>query len=274
MKKTTLLLLTISAIAASPVSAGVVMEMATKDSSGQEMTDNTISAQSELIRLDNVGGATGHMSMIFRGNELMMLNHDEKEYYVIDEATLQQMNSQMSEAMKMMEEQLANVPPEQRAMVEKMMRGKMQGMGMDTGSQTANPPAPPRVEAAGSGNWEGYPCVKYVVHEGAEKTQEIWATPMNRIEGADEMTAAFRKMSEFMQKMTETFKAGPFAQVGQTPMGLMQEIEGFPVHSKHFSDGELERETFLKSATMKSLEPSLFEVPSGYKRQDLMRGRR
>ena len=62
--------------------------------------------------------------MIFRDDLFLMINHDDKTYTVIDEATLEQIGSRMSAAMTKMEAQLAQMPPEQRAMMEKMMQGR------------------------------------------------------------------------------------------------------------------------------------------------------
>ena len=56
------------------------------------------------------------------------MDHKDKSYIVMDEAMLDEVSAQMSEAMKEMEAQLASMPPEQRAMVEQMMKGQMQGM--------------------------------------------------------------------------------------------------------------------------------------------------
>jgi hypothetical protein len=273
MKWPTIALMMSVALTAAPAWAGVVMEMNAIDGSGNETEENTIYAEGEQIRLDNLGGAGEQVSMIFRGDHLVMLNHDEKEYYLIDEETLEHLNSQMSEAMRMMEEQLANVPPEQRAMVEKMMQGKMQEMGMTSDGAASAPPAP-RVEKSGSENWQGYPCVKYSVIEGELKSQEVLATPMTRIEGAEEMKESFKALAVFLQKMTESFKAGPFAQAGQTPLELLEEIDGFPVVTRYFEDGEITREVFLESSSTRSLESSLFEVPKGYKKRDIAGQRR
>jgi hypothetical protein len=54
-------------------------------------------------------------------------------------------------------------------------------------------------------------------------------------------------------------------------MQMINQIEGFPVHTRHFEKGELDRETFLKSSTQESLDESLFAAPSGYKEEDLFK---
>jgi len=71
MKKlfiTSILLLSLSS---SLVYAGVVMELVTRDASGQETNRSKIYAQSEMIRMDEEGGSAAGGSMIFLGNEFL-----------------------------------------------------------------------------------------------------------------------------------------------------------------------------------------------------------
>ena len=81
---------------------------------------------------------------------------------------------------------------------------------------------------------------------------------------------AFKEMAKSMTKMLESVK-GPFANLASNPMQMINQIEGFPVHTRHFEKGELDRETFLKSSTQESLDESLFAAPSGYKEEDLFK---
>jgi hypothetical protein len=50
----------------------------------------------------------------------------------------------------------------------------------------------------------------------------------------------------------------------------MKELGGFPVVTRDFgNDGALKVETVLRSAKRQTIEPSAFEPPSGYKRQEM-----
>jgi hypothetical protein len=118
--------------------AGVVMDMVTRNASGQETDRTKIHAQSKKIRMDIDSEGADDGMMIFRDNEFVYVNHSDKSYIVTDEAMLEEVSAQISDAMKEMEKQLAGMPPEQRAMVEQMMKGRMQGMMPQQGD------APPR----------------------------------------------------------------------------------------------------------------------------------
>ncbi len=261
MKKlTTLLFLIVFWIPHSAL-AGVVMTMVTSDGSGRQIDSSKIFAQSEMIRVDNIGGE--NMSMIFRGEEMLMLSHTDKTYFVMDQAMLEQLSSQMNEATKMMEAQLAQVPPEQRAMVEKMMQGQMQNM------MSMEPPPPPRVETGGASSWLDYSCTQYTVYSGSDKSQEICAASPNQIEGSDEVIGAFQNMAAFMTKMSESMP-GPMASgMARNPTGMMDQIDGFPVHTLHYENGRVIRETSLESITQQSLDESIFSAPADYAQQQM-----
>ena len=74
--------------------------------------------------------------------------------------------------------QLANLPPDQRAMAEQMMRGQMQGMMGDSESAP-----PPRVEKKSRGAWQGRECTHYDVFENNIKIQEICSAPLDKVDG-------------------------------------------------------------------------------------------
>ncbi len=254
-------------VATSTVQAGVVMEMVTSDASGQETERSKIYAQSKLIRMDEVDPTGAGASMIFLGDRFLYVDHKDKSYMVIDEAMLEDVSSQISEAMKEMEAQLAAMPPEQRAMMEQMMEGRMQGM---MGQQGPKPP-PPRIEAKGNSKWQSYDCRRYEVFEGDEMTQEVCSTDLDDIEGSGEFIAAFRNMAEYMTKMTESMPMR--GDNGVNPGELMKQIDGFPVHTIEYENGQVASESSVESVTEQSLDSTLFAAPEGYQRKDPMRGR-
>ncbi len=90
--------------------AGMVMDMVTRNASGQETNRSKIYAQSKMIRIDEVGGPASEGTMIFRDNELVYVDHRDKSYMVMDEAMMEDMSVQISDAMKQMEAELAKMP--------------------------------------------------------------------------------------------------------------------------------------------------------------------
>ncbi len=170
--------------------------------------------------------------------------------------------------MRQMEAQLADMPPEQRAMVEEMMRGQMQAM------MGGNPEdrIPPRVEKTGAGQWESKPCTQYAVYEGAEKTQEICAAPLADIQGVGEAMEAFTNMAGFMNQLSDSMPEPMASAMAENPMELIDQIDGFPVRRVDLMNGQVLSETTLEGVVEQALDESVFAVPEGFTEQDLFQG--
>jgi len=256
-------------LAAAPLSAGVALDMVTKDPSGQTIEAMKVYAQAGKIRMDGVGQpADEQMSMIFLGEEFLVLDHGNQTYIVVDAAMIAEVGSKMEAAMQKMEAQLANMPPEQRAMVEEMMPGQMQGL-MGAKSETR---IPPRVDKIGAGQWESKPCTQYAVYKGAEKTQEICAAPLDEIEGVREAMSAFESMAGFMNTLSESMPEPMASAMAENPMELIDQIDGFPVRRVDFSYGQIVSETTLEGVVEQVLDESLFAIPADYTQQDPFAG--
>jgi len=256
--------------AASQVSAGVVFEVETKDhKSGDSGVVQAFVAGKNMKMLITSSDALDGNEMIFRGEnrEMIVVDHDGKSYMVIDEAMINSIGEQLSGVEAQMREALKNVPPEQRAMMEKMMKGRM--------PPQATGPARSKVElrrTSESGNKNGYPCVKYEATLDGRKVREVWVTPWDNVEGGDEAVEAFEAMAEFFTKMRDSMpKFGGDENGNDNPFEDMKELNGFPVLTYEYAaDGSLESESVLNSSARRTLGSEEFEPPSGYKQRQMM----
>ena len=108
------------ALAAQAASAGVYVEMVDHD-----IKANT-STLAQKIYVQNGNGrfvdAEGRATLIKNGT-FYIIDDKDKSYVMFDKATMEQLAKKISEAMEKMKEQLAQLPPEQRAQMEQMMPG-------------------------------------------------------------------------------------------------------------------------------------------------------
>lgn len=264
MKKLSVAVLALLTHLSIPAHAGVVLDMLMKDTSAGTSSATKISADAGMIRLDTPGDSD--VSMIFRGNEFLILNHDDSTYMVVDESMLNAVSSQMSAAMKQMEAQLASLPAEQRAMMERMMKDRMKSFAPPEAVEPAL-----TVDSTGTGEWRSYSCNQYTVSDDTGKIQEICAASLDEIDGADEVKASFTKMAEFMKQLTSKL---PFASgFASSPTAMMDQIDGFPVHTLHYDNGKVTEEVSLESAVEQPIDAALFSPPKGYTKQEIMPGR-
>ena len=240
-------------LATVPVDAGVVMQLVSKDPTGNVTNRMNFFVLDGMVRMDE---SDGNMSMLFLGNGMTVLDHKERSYLVMDDAMIEQLQA----AMQKMQAQLAAMPPEQRAMVEQMMQGKMPG-----GGET---PPPPRIESLGSGEWGDYACDRYAVYAGGQKIEEICAAALGKVTGGDEVMAAFRGMAAYLRKIIESMPAPMASMMGNNPIGYMEQIKGFPVQNISFQSGQVSDETTLESVREENVDTGMFSPPDDYRRQD------
>ena len=209
-------------------------------------------------------------TMIFRGDrgeggQMVVVNHDKKGYFVMDQQAMSGMANQMNQAMQQMQAQLKDMPPEQRAMIEKMMKSRGSVMVQ------APPPRPP-AEVTRTGERDtvnGYPCVKYEVTRGGQKVRELWVTDWDNVEGGDEAADAMRAMAKFGEEVLSAVSGSVPFKLPESPFAEIDQMAGFPVSTKSFDNGRLSDETTLRSSRRQAIDPAAFEPPPGYKRQTM-----
>lgn len=211
-------------------------------------------------------------SVIFLGDtdEMHMIDHDKKTVMVMDRQTIEALGQQMSQVMQQMEEALAQVPPEQRAMMEKMMKGKMPGSDYE-------PPPPPVVSDLGeSGSVNGVACQwKQVTRDGV-LSDKACVCDDGAIAGGKEMVALAHEMREFAEGLMKVASSAANmptlggGTVGELGAAVTADLGGFSLISEAYDgDEKLMRRSTFTSADEVSIPDAEFTPPSGYKKQTL-----
>ena len=211
-------------------------------------------------------------SVIFLGetDEMYMIDHEKKSYIVMDRESVEAMANQMSEAMQKMQQAMAQIPPEQRAMMEKMMKDKM------AGDPNYKPPSPPVVTSLGqNGNVNGISCEWKQVTRDDVLEEKACVCNQNEIAGGPEMVALAHEMRDFAEGLTKLANSvssmpmlGGGGTMGDFAMAMTADLGGFSLISEHYDgEGKLMRRSTFESADEVSVADEEFVPPSGYKRQ-------
>lgn len=272
MKKSPILA-ALALLLTAPLYGGVVYEIEVKDHEQEPPKTESIQAAVEgrHLKMGIASGGRGSQGeMIFRGDrrEMVVVDHDSRTYHLIDSAAMAGIAGRLSEAERMMQEALKNVPEDKRAMIEQMMKQKMPN------AQAAPQRAKSELKKTSErGEQNGYPCVKYEVLRGGKKIRELWVTDWSNVEGGSDVVGAFEDMAGFFSELMDSMPSfGGYGGPGADPaFEHMKELGGFPVLTREFdeADGSLEGETLLRSARRQTIDPDAFEPPSGYKRQEM-----
>ncbi|MEQ1573196.1 MAG: hypothetical protein ABL993_03015 [Vicinamibacterales bacterium] len=151
---------------AAPASAQGITMVQRETRNGQ-MTTNRMQMDRTHLRAETRNG-TEQVAIVYDGGGDLarMLNLDKKTYVEMTRAQVQQMGQQVSGAMAAMQAQMANMPPEQRAMIEQMMRGRGAGM---PGMPGATAPAKIEYRRSGADKVGQWACNKYDGYREQEK---------------------------------------------------------------------------------------------------------
>jgi hypothetical protein len=232
--------------------AGVRIQLETTDLSNNKTSTETIMLDNTRLRIE--AGEKNSMMFLTDGgrNRVVILDRAKNTYQEMDEATMKQLADQMSGAMAQMEAAMKNLPPDQRAMMEKMMKGKMPQAGAA---------APKTVYTAkGSGIVNGFACTKYDGMQGAQKVSEVCAASPSQIKITPSDFQVFEKMKQFFAGMLDAMKGSPFGANIQTASITQSGIEGFPVQTTSFRNGQASDRVDLKSVANASFSDADFSV--------------
>lgn len=251
------------------VIADSVLEVQTTERRGAAPVMGTVevSTSGSKSKLDIASVDTEESgTMIFDGDigELVVVDHEEKRYYVIDKQQMDAMAKQVRDARRQMEEALANVPPEQQAMARQMMR---------LPEAVPEPPPTTLSKTGESDNVAGHDCDYFDVMQEGRRIRDLCITPWKNIEEGRETADALIKLGDFFDSMRKAFSQGGGSSLvdrQQDMYGYMNELEGYPVLSRDYgADGVVEYESRLVSSRQEELDDAIFARPEDYKQHSL-----
>jgi hypothetical protein len=234
-----------------PVFAGVRIQMENTDLATNKTSTQVIMMDNTRLRVD----ADEKTSMMFLTdggrNRMVILDKAKNTYQEIDEQTMNQMAQQMSGAMAQMDAAMKNMPPEQRALMEKMMKGKM--------PQAAAAPAKTVYTAKGSGSVNGFSCTKYEGDKGGQKVADVCAGVPAQLKLSASDMQIFEKMREFSSTLVSSLANSPIRV--NVPTGSLEAgYEGYPIERVDFENGQATRRAELKSITRANFADADFSL--------------
>ena len=251
-------------LAAAPLWAGVRVK-----AEQTEIKNNETTQQELLLDNDRLRANERNRSMLFLtdgGRERMVvLDMARNEYREMDRQSIEQVSEQLQGVMGQLQSQLQNLPPEQRARLEQMMKGRMGQAGQAAAPRTT-------YTAKGSGSVNGFPCTQYEGMRGAEKVADLCAAKPAEVRFNASDFQVIEKMREFGANMLTTLANSPLA--NSRVADLMQPgYEGLPVQQTSYSGGQAINKWEVKSIERVSFSDTDFSWGNA-KKVDLIPGRR
>lgn len=198
--------------------------------------------------------------VIFHADQsvVWIIDPTEGRYYEMTPAKVAEVRPQMEAAQKEMSAELAKMPPEQRRALEQMMAQMGQGVGT---------PTPATVRVVGRGERVGsFDCVHYEVLRSGQRTEEVWAAPLEQLQLQREELETLAALSRLFEPLGSQ---GPVSQLsGLTTIQGGERVEGFPVRTLSYDNGQAYREEVVVRAERQSFDAKLFELPPGLRKTE------
>lgn len=253
--------------ASSPAAhAGAVLELLTTEYSQDPPVIGTveISTDGRESRIEITSVSSNESGgMIYRSGkkEMIAIDHAAREYYVIDQATMDRMAAQVRAAMEQTEAALKSMSPEERALAEQMIQRPV--------ASDSQPPAEYELVASGKRDQiAGFDCRYYNVVQEGRKIRDLCVTPWREIAEGKQAAEAMMELGDFFENMREAFSgAGGLEAMDrqQEMFAYMKELGGYPVLSRDYDiNGRVESESRLQAARSEKISSALFEPPPGY----------
>jgi hypothetical protein len=255
--------------------AGVVFDIETKnnDTNPPQVTNTRVLVEGRLLKLQTATpGNQQPTEMIFRGDrrEMIIVDHRTRSFIVMDQQAMQALSAQMNQAFGQMNAAIQNLTPEQRAMAGQMMNGR--NPITQVGAQVAHQSPITVRQLNNRATVYNYPSTLVEVSRDGRKISNMWITPWQNINGAQELGTAFTDLAGFSDELMKSLPANPgmSQQLTDNPFSALHKINGFPVAGRNYrEDGTVASETALRATQKVSIGPSEFQPPAGYQQNKL-----
>jgi hypothetical protein len=255
--------------------AGVVFDIETKnnDTNPPQITNTRVLVEGRFLKLQTTIPGNQHPTeMIFRGDrrEMIIIDHRTRSFIVMDQQAMQALSAQMNQAFGQMNAAMQNLTPEQRAMAGQMMNGR--NPITQVGAQvTQQSPITVR-QLNNRTTVYTYPSTLVEVSRDGRCISNLWITPWQNIDGAQELGTAFIDLAAFSDELMKSLPTTPGMQqqLPDNPFSALHKINGFPVAGRNYrNDGTVASETALRATQKASIGPGEFLPPAGYQQNKL-----
>jgi hypothetical protein len=240
---------------------GVLIVQQTTTASGPRT--NQVQIAKDRMRAEVSGPAGATQVVIFDATKQVIdiVNVERKTYTEMTKADLDNMAAQAQQMMSQVQATMANLPPAQRAQIEAMMAAR----GMGAGASAV--PAKIEYRKTGTDHVAKWNCDKYDVYRGPQKTSEVCTVSPAVLGLAAGDIDVMRQLGQFFKQIAA--QASTMFDLGQAnDPGFI----GVPVRSVMTVAGQ-PITTELTDVSHQTFADSLFVVPDGFQKEDMMRGR-
>lgn len=252
-------LLLVCLISLPELHSGIVM------SGSEDSRIRKVLIDGNLLRIDLTSDDEGmEGSLVFNredGDNLVIIDVNEKSYYVITSADMDAIKRQVDEAVRMIEEMISGIPEDEREKAEPIIMGlvppeyaglfEMMNIEKDVVLKDKDIPV---------GEWR---ADRYEIFHNGEKVTEAWFAGAEQFGLEARDFEVLREFDEFLEVPAP----------GMVPGFLFSEVDAedsFPLRIEEFGDDDESVLTLeIIEFRREQIDPAEFKVPGGYSREEL-----
>ncbi len=249
-------------LTASPATAASGVLIAQKVTSGTTTTTHQSQIEQTRMRSEIVASTGRRQTIVFDGaaQVLRIIDDEGKTYNEMSKTDLDGMRGQMGAAMTQLQEQMKNMPPEQRARMEALMKGRGAAM---PGAPAATPTEYKKTGTDKVGRWT---CDKYEGTKNGEKVSEVCTVAPSALGFTAADFEVTRQLAEFFASLIPQAAEGLFRIGSATPNP--NSFSGLPVRVVSFRGGDIQTVSEMTDASRQNFPDTLFQVPAGYQKRE------
>ncbi len=227
-----------------------IMFLSEEIKGGQKTGEHVIYVANGAIRADDMEGKVLKHTVIFNYPEgkIYLIDHAKRQYTVITKEYIKSAEKYMEEMKRRMQEQLAQLPPEQREAMKGMMDSRMR--------ELMNPPRVEYKLLEKGAKLNGWKCDLYEELVNGERVSRLCVVPFGKLGIEGEVVNLIKSFDEFLGSVASEKVSRAFD-------------KGLPVVEIYYEGGKEVSRTVLKKVQKGALKHGIFNLPAGYKEQKL-----
>jgi hypothetical protein len=239
--------------------AGVFVQLAETDmKTHKETLGQSYSIQDGQARSESKKEGT-HRYTVFKNDAVYVVDTQAKSYRVFDKKAAAEMADKVGAAMEKMKARMANMPPQQRAVMEQMLAKRGGAMGQAKNVYDA-------VSTGQSMSVGGRSCRVWNETENGKLDKQLCVVPFSELPGSDELLAVMQKMGKVFEGLRQQLGGSTTGGWIESRLALAQKINGFPVSTRDYVDGKLaDTADIVKVWQKQPIAASQFVIPADYK---------
>jgi hypothetical protein len=187
---------------------------------------------------------------------MYIIDESDKSYIVFDKATMDQLAVKIKALREQMKEQIAKLPPEERAQME-------QHLGGEGGAFTIE-----AVDTGKSDKVEGRACKVWDIKRNGELDDQYCVVSFEQLPGKENLQAVFASFAKVFEEMAKSVPM--LSGVMTNEFGALSKVNGYPVRIRQYERGKLDTiEQVVKVWREEAIPAAMFEIPAGYTRKTM-----